>query len=157
MLAMAFVMALTLEPINGLCTISTVQLVLLCDGLAQSPSEAVPSDLQEGPGVWFLVDGQSVVLWEEDVWKSLFLFTGLCDGLSSLDFVGVLNCLLRASNCFSCCLLLSLTQCISKQHLLPWFVSDGHIVSLELKEHLLESGRGACEALLMYHFQWFVV
>ena len=50
-LLLAFQTALTLEPIKSLCTISTMQLVLLCDGLAQSPSEAVPLDLQEGPGV----------------------------------------------------------------------------------------------------------
>ena len=96
---MAFAMALTLEPIKSLCTISTMQLVFLRDGLAQSPSEAVPLDLWKGPGVQFLVDGQSVALWEEDVRKSLCLFTGLCDGLSSSDFVGVSNCLSRASNC----------------------------------------------------------
>ena len=66
-LAMAFAVALTLEPIKSLCAISTVQLVFLHDGLAQSPSEAVPLDLQEGPGVQFLMDGQSVAPWEEDV------------------------------------------------------------------------------------------
>ena len=47
---MAFWTALTLEPIKSLCTISTMRLVLH-DGLAQSPSEAVPLDLWEGPGV----------------------------------------------------------------------------------------------------------
>ena len=56
-------MALTLEPIKSLCTISTMQLVFLRDGLVQSPSEAVPLDLREGPGVRFPVDGQSVALW----------------------------------------------------------------------------------------------
>ena len=64
---MAFVVALTLEPIK----ISTVWLIFLHDGLAQSPSEAVPLDwpldLWEGPGVQLLVDGQSVALWEDDV------------------------------------------------------------------------------------------
>ena len=39
-----------------------------------------------------------MALWEEVVQKSLCLFTGPCNGLSSLDLVGVLNCLLRASN-----------------------------------------------------------
>ena len=68
MLAMTFAVALTLEPIESLCTISTMQLVFLHDGLTQSPSEAVPLGLQEGPGVQFLVDGQSVALWEEDVY-----------------------------------------------------------------------------------------
>ena len=71
MLAMAFVVALTLEPIKSLCTISTVWLVFLHDGLAQLPSEAVPLlwllDLWEGPGVQLLMDGQSVALWEDDV------------------------------------------------------------------------------------------
>ena len=67
-LAMAFVVALTLEPIKSLCTISTMRLVFLHDGLTQSPSEAMPLDLHwEGPGVQLLVDGQSVALWEEDV------------------------------------------------------------------------------------------
>ena len=69
MLTMAFVMTLTLEPIKSLCTISAMLLVFLHDGLAQSPSEAVPLDLPEGPGVQFLMDGQSVALLEEDVQK----------------------------------------------------------------------------------------
>ena len=67
MLAMAFAMVLTLQPIKSLCTISTMQLVFLHDGLVQSPSKAVPLDLWEGPGVQFLIDWQSVALWEEDV------------------------------------------------------------------------------------------
>ena len=50
-LLVAFQTALTLEPIKSLCTISTMWLVFLRDGLAQSPSEAVPLDLWEGPGV----------------------------------------------------------------------------------------------------------
>ena len=70
-----FWIALTLESIKSLCTISTMQLVFLRDGLAQSPSEAVPLDLWEGPGVQYSMDGQSVALWEEVVWKSLYLFT----------------------------------------------------------------------------------
>ena len=96
---MAFWTALTLEAIKSLCTISTMRLIFLLDGVAQSPSEAVPLDLQEGPGVRFSMDRQSVALWEEVVWKSLCLFTGPCNGLSSLNLVGVSNCLLRASNC----------------------------------------------------------
>ena len=94
-------MALTLEPIKSLCTISTMWLVFLCDGLTQSPSEVVPLDLQKGIGVQpppRPMDRQSVALWEEDVQKSLCLFTGPWNGLSSSDLVGVLNCLLRASN-----------------------------------------------------------
>ena len=55
-------MTLALEPIKSLCTISTMRLVFLRDGLTQSPSEAVPLDLQEGPGVRFPMDGQSVAL-----------------------------------------------------------------------------------------------
>ena len=98
-LTVAFAVAWTLEPDKSLCTISTVQLVFLCDGLARSPSEAVPLDLLwKGPGV-LLADWQSVALWEEDVWNSLCLFMGTqCEGVSSSDFVGVLNHLLRASN-----------------------------------------------------------
>ena len=68
---MAFWIALTLEPIKSLCTISTMQLVFLHDGLTQSPSEAVPLDIWEGPGVQFSLDRQSVALWEEVVWRSL--------------------------------------------------------------------------------------
>ena len=48
---MAFPKVLTLEPIKSLCTIFTMQLVFLRDGLSQSPSEAVPLDLREGPRV----------------------------------------------------------------------------------------------------------
>ena len=66
-------MALTLEPIKSLCTISTLRLVFLLDGLAQSPSEAVPFNLQEGPGVQYSLDRQSVALWEEVFRKSLCL------------------------------------------------------------------------------------
>ena len=43
------------------------------DGLAQSPSEAVPFNLQEGPGVQYSLDGQSVALWEDVFLKSLCL------------------------------------------------------------------------------------
>ena len=50
-LLVAIWMTLTLEPIKSLCTISTMQLVFLLDGLTQSPSEAVPFNLQERPGV----------------------------------------------------------------------------------------------------------
>ena len=61
---MAFQTALTLEPIKSLCTISTMQLVFLRDGLSQSPSEAVPLDLREGPGVRYSLDGQSVAFFD---------------------------------------------------------------------------------------------
>ena len=74
-LLVAFQTALTLEPIKSLCTISTMWLVFSRDGVTQSPSEAVPLDLREGPGVQYSLDWQSVALWEEDVWKSLCLFT----------------------------------------------------------------------------------
>ena len=70
---MAIQMTLTLEPIKSLCTISTLWLVFLLDGLAQSPSEAEPFNLQEGPEVRYSLDGQSVALWEEVFWKSLCL------------------------------------------------------------------------------------
>ena len=45
--------------------------LLWFDGLAQSPSEAVPYNLQEGPGVQNSLDGQFVALWEEVFQKSL--------------------------------------------------------------------------------------
>ena len=72
---MAIQMTLTLEPIKSLCTISTLLLVFLCDGLTQSPLEAVPFNLREGPGVRYSLDGQSVALWEEVFWKSLCLLS----------------------------------------------------------------------------------
>ena len=49
--------------------------LLWLDGLAQSPSEAVPFNLWEGPGVRYSLDGQSVALWEEDFWNSLCLLS----------------------------------------------------------------------------------
>ena len=67
---MAIRMTFTLEPIKSLCTISTLWLVFLHDGLTQSPSEAVPFNLREGPGVRYSLDGQSVALWKEVFWKS---------------------------------------------------------------------------------------
>ena len=76
-LLVAFWMALTLEPIKSLCTISTMRLVFLLDGLAQSPSEAVPLGLREGLGVRYSLDRQSVALWEEVVRKSLCILTVL--------------------------------------------------------------------------------
>ena len=45
--------------------------LLWLDGLTQSPSEAVPFNLREGPGVRYSLDGQSVALWEEDFQNSL--------------------------------------------------------------------------------------
>ena len=47
------------------------------DGLAQSPSEAVPFNLWEGPGVRYSLDRQSVALWEEDFQNSLCLLNVL--------------------------------------------------------------------------------
>ena len=74
-LLVAIRVTLTLEPIKSLYTISTMQLVFLHDGLAQSPSEAVPFNLREGPGVRYYLDGQSVALWEEVFQKSLCLLS----------------------------------------------------------------------------------
>ena len=51
-LLVAIRMTLTLEPIKSLCTIFyTAAGLLWHDGLTQSPSEAVPFNLWEGPGV----------------------------------------------------------------------------------------------------------
>ena len=50
-LLVAIWMTLMLEPIKCLCTMSTLRLVFLLDGLTQLPSEAVPFNLGEGPGV----------------------------------------------------------------------------------------------------------
>ena len=76
-LLVAIRMTLTLEPIKSLCTISTMRLVFLLDGLAQSPSEAVPFNLREGPGVQYSLDGQSVAFWEDVFQKSFFLLNDL--------------------------------------------------------------------------------
>ena len=70
---MAIRVTLTLEPNKSLCTISTLRLVFLLDGLAQSPSEAVPFNLWEGPGVRYSLDRQSVALWEDVFLKNLCL------------------------------------------------------------------------------------
>ena len=94
---MAFLMALTLEPIKSLCT---MRLVFLHDGLTQSPSEAVPLDLWEGSRVRFSMDGQSVALWEEVVRKSLCLFTGPCL-LAAMAFCWFNKLLVTALPCCS--------------------------------------------------------
>ena len=97
-LLVAIWMTLTLEPIKSLCIISTLQLVFLRDGLAQSPSEAAPFNLQEGPRVRYSLDGQSVALWEEVFQKRLCLLNVPWDRLSSSDLVGVSNHLFKAWN-----------------------------------------------------------
>ena len=78
--------------------IYTAAALLQLDGLAQSPSEAVPFNLREGPGVRYSLDGQSAALWEEVFQKSLCLLNVLWDGLSSSDSVGVSNRLFKAWN-----------------------------------------------------------
>ena len=70
--------------------------LLWLGGLTQSPSEAVPFNLREGPGVRYSLDGQSVALWEEVFRKSLCLLNVPWDGLSSSDLVSVSNCLFKA-------------------------------------------------------------
>ena len=70
--------------------------LLWLDGLVQSPSEAVPFNLREGPGVRYSVDGQPVALWEEVFPKSLYLLNVPSDGLSSSDLVGVSNRVFKA-------------------------------------------------------------
>ena len=61
-LLVAILMTLTLEPIKSLYNIYTAAGLLWLDGLAQSPSEAVPFNLWEGPGVRYSLDGQSLAL-----------------------------------------------------------------------------------------------
>ena len=152
-LAVPFTVALTLEPIKSLCTMSTVWLVFLCDGLTQSPSEAVPLDLcWEGPGV-LLKDGQSVALWEEDVQNSLCLFTGtLCEGVSSLDFVGVSNHLLRASNC--ALLTLCGSQSDSSELSLVTPLAFFDLALAHLEGTLLILGGSGVEVLLICILHW---
>ena len=73
-LLVAIPMTLTLEPIKkSMYNIYTVAGLLWLDGLAQSPSEAMPFNLWEGPGVQYSLDGQSVALWEDVFLKSLCL------------------------------------------------------------------------------------
>ena len=147
-LLLALPMALTLEPIKSLCTISTMRLVFMHDGPTQSPSEAVPLDLQEGPGVQFPKNGQSVALWEEVVWKSLCLFTGkLCEGVSSLDFVGVSNCLLRASN--HALLAVCGSQSDSSELLLVTPLAFSDLALASLGGTLLMGGGSCVEVLLI--------
>ena len=60
---MAIPMTLTLEPVKSLCTISTLLLVFFSVMVSLShPSEAVPFNLREGPGVQYSLDRQSVAL-----------------------------------------------------------------------------------------------
>ena len=151
-LAMAFAVALTLEPIKSLCTISTMWLVFLHDGLTQSPSEAVPLDLQEGPGVQFLMDGQSVALQEEDVQKSHCLFTGPCKGLSSSDFVSVSNRLLRASN--HAFLPVCGSQSDSSELLLVTPLAFSNLALACLRGTLLMLGGSGVEVLLICILHW---
>ena len=144
-------MALTLESMKSLCTISTMRLVL-CDGLTHSPSEAVPLDLRKGPGVQFPVDGQSVALWEEDVWKSLCLFTGPCNGLSSSDLVGVSNCLLRTSNCAFLAVCGSQSDSSELPLVTPLAFSD--LALAHLGGTLLILGGSGVEVLLICILHW---
>ena len=60
-------------PKKSMYNIYTAAGLLWRDGLAQSPSEAVPFNLWEGPGVRYSLDGQSVAFWEEVFLKSLCL------------------------------------------------------------------------------------
>ena len=150
---MAFLMALTLEPIKSLCTISTMQLVFLCDGLTQSHSEAVPLDIQEGPGVRYSLDRQSVALWEEVVWKSLCLFTDTpCEGVSSSDFVGVSNQLFRASN--SALLAVCGSQSDSSELLLVTPLTFSNLALARLGGTLLMGGGPGVEVLLICILHW---
>ena len=70
---MAIRVTLTLEPNKVYVQYLQCGWSSWLDGLAQSPSEAVPFNLREGPGVRYYLDGQSVALWEDVFLKSLCL------------------------------------------------------------------------------------
>ena len=70
---MAIRVTLTLEPNKVYVQYLQCGWSSWLDGLAQSPSEAVPFSLWEGPGVRYSLDGQSVALWEDVCLKSLCL------------------------------------------------------------------------------------
>ena len=151
-LLVAIRMTLTLEPIKSLCTISTMQLVFLLDGLAQSPSEAVPFNLQESPGVRYSLDGQSVALWEEVFRKSLYLLIVPWDGLSSSDLVGVSNCLLRAWN--QAILDVCGSQSDSSELLLVTPLAFSDLALARLGGTLLMGGCLGVELLLIWILHW---
>ena len=121
---------------------------LLANGLAQSPSEAVPLDLLcKGPGV-LLANGQSVALWEEGVRNSLCLFTSTpCDGVSSLGLFGVSNHLLRASNCAFLAVCGSQSDSSELPLVTPLAFSD--LALAHLGGTLLILGRSGVEVLLI--------
>ena len=150
-LLVAFWMALTLEPIKSLCTISTMQLVILLDGLTQSPSEAVPLDLWEGPGVQYSLDGQSVALWEEVFRKSLCLLTVPWARLSSMDLVGVSNRLFRAWN--QAILAVCGSQSDSSELPLVTPLAFSDLALAHLGGTLLMGGSGV-EVLLIWILHW---
>ena len=70
---MAIRVTLTLEPIKVYVQYLHCGWSSWLDGLAQSPSEAVPFNLREGPGVRYSLGRQSVALWEDVFRKSLCL------------------------------------------------------------------------------------
>ena len=99
-LLVALQMALTLEPIKSLCTLSTLRLVFFGRMVSLSHLQrTVPFGLIGG-----VLEYDT--LWTGSLWhfgrrlfrKSLCLLTVPCEGLSSSDLVGVSNRLLRASN-----------------------------------------------------------
>ena len=127
----------------------------LLDGLAQSPSEAGPLDLHllwEGPEV-SLVDGQSVALWKEGLRNSLCLLSGtLCDGVSSSDFAGVSNRLLRASNLTF--LAVCGSQSDSSELLLVTPLALSDLALVHLGGTLLILGGSGVEVLLICALHW---
>ena len=129
-----------------------MRLVLLLDGLAQSPSEAVPFNLPEGPGVRYSLDGQSVALWEEVFQKSLCLLIVLWDGLSSSDLVGVSNHLFRAWN--QAILDVCGSQSDSSELLLVTPLAFSNLALACLGGTLLMGGCSGVELLLIWILQW---
>ena len=124
----------------------------LLDGLVQSPSEAVPLDLDLLPEV-SLVDGQSVALWEEGVRNNLCLFTvSQCDGVSSLNFFGVSSCFLRVSNLAFLAVCGSQSDSSELPLVTPLAFSD--LALTHLGETLLILGGSFVEVLLICALHW---
>ena len=113
----------------------------------------MPLDLLwRGPGA-SLLDNQSVALWEEGVQNSLCLFTGTpCDGVSSSDFVGVSNHLLRASNLAFLAVCSSQSDSSELPLVIPLAFSDLALARLE--GTLLILGGSGVEVLLIYALHW---
>ena len=97
-------------------------------------------------------DGQSVALSEDVVWNSLCLFTAPCNGLSSLDLVGVSNHLLRALNWALLAVWGSQSDSSELPLVTPLTFSD--LALSHLGGTLLILGGSSVEVLLIWILHW---